>query len=231
MHAIVAEIVSGTVTKLVELTVDRVVRGVLEPRAPAAPATDPVEESAAVMDSFLRALADRDVDTWFSLCERTWAIQNDTGELLNNTLSSAPPISWAFTELYVPEDWAAGAWLPWLVAELAVTFDVGGRYETIPAVLRAISTRQGSRIDYLWWGETATPEPEPSADPGATVFPDLDPEDFWNLFGQQASEIDFGPPTAVIECARCGQKLRVPADKGRLRVTCRKCANVQWYVP
>jgi hypothetical protein len=229
MHAIVAEIVSGTVTKLVEVAVERIVRSAFAPRTPAAPTIDPVEEAAVVMGGFLQALADRDVDACLSFCDVAWSVQDDTCDLMNHTLSSAPPVSWAFTELHVPETWIAGAWLPWLVAEMVVTFDVGdGRFEPLPAVLRAVHTEQGPRINYLWWGESVEPEPEPAAE---LDFSQIAAEDFSAIFGQLFPAVDPQPVTAIVECARCGQKLRVPTDKGRLRVTCRKCANVQWYVP
>ena len=30
----------------------------------------------------------------------------------------------------------------------------------------------------------------------------------------------------VVPCSRCGTKIRIPVNKGKLRVTCAKCGNV-----
>lgn len=225
MHAIVAEIVSGTVTKIVEVVVERAFRAASEPRAPAAPPPDPVDQAVGVIHCFLDALARRDLDALTPLCDIEWAMRPETAELMDHTLVAAPPVSWAFKELHAPEEWVAGRPLPWLIAELAVTFDLGGRYEVISAVLRTVLTRYGWQLDYLWWGAAAEPEPEPE------VFADFN--QLLSSLGQEAFVIPEAavPEHAVIECARCGQKLRVPTSKGRLRVTCRRCSNVQWYAP
>jgi hypothetical protein len=201
---------------VVEVTVEHAVRSAFEPRAPAAPVSDPVQDAINVMDGFLRAVAARDMDAFTSLCDVEWAMLPETAELMDHTLAAAPPLSWAFKEVLAPEGWVQGRPLPWLVAELAVTFDLGGRYEVIPAVLRTIPTDAGWQVDYLWWGESATPDPNSI--------------DLSRIFGFEPPVFEI-PTTAVIDCARCGQKLRVPADKGRLRVTCRRCSNVQWYTP
>jgi predicted nucleic-acid-binding Zn-ribbon protein len=95
------------------------------------------------------------------------------------------------------------------------------RYETIPAVVRSELFGDAWLISALEWG-SAPEEPMEVFEADEVVgVSDI----FSDIFSSQA----FGP--VVIDCARCGQKLSVPIDKGRLRVTCPKCTNVQWFEP
>ena len=203
---------------IVEVTIERVLSGPAE-AADAPSPVDPLQEAAGVIDHFLRAVANRDWETLTHLCEAGWAMQPDTAALMDHTFSSARPVSWAFTETYVPDWWTPEYELPWLIAEMVVTFDLEeGSYETIPAGLRAVFTDAGWQVDPLAWGGA-----ESGMEP-AVAFPA-------NEAVALPDEVIAHPANEVIVCPRCGQRLSVPSDKGRLRVTCSSCGNLQWYPP
>jgi hypothetical protein len=217
MIDLAAKLLSEVAYKLIEIGVDRV----FTPQTPPPPATDPISEAEGAVSGFLTALAERDSDTLWSWCEPTLAQDPNTMALLEASWDAAAPVSWSFRERYVPSDWTPHAVLPWVVFDLVVTFDTGeGRYETIPAVLRSDRFGDGWLISYLEW-ESAPEEPIEVLESDEVV--DLS-DIFSDIFSSQVFPV-------VIDCARCGQQLSVPVDKGRLRVTCPTCKNVEWFDP
>lgn len=217
MHEAIAFLLRETGSKLIEAVVNRAFER--RPDAAVAPPTDPVAEAQGAMDAFLNALHHRDTESMVLLCEPYWGEQPDTATLLDATLASAPPVSWGFQTLHVPDDWRIGEVLPWLVAELVVTFDIGNGFETIPAAMRAVNGAYGWRIDWLEWG---APEPAPVEVVSEDAFGSL--SDFF--------DVHYRPATHdTVTCANCAQRLRVPTNKGRLRVRCPRCSNSQWYQP
>lgn len=219
MHEAIAFLLRETGSKLIEAVVNRAFE-----RRPDAQYShvhvDPVAEAQEVIDAFLSALQHRDTESMVLLCEPYWGEHPDTATLLDTTLASAPPVSWGFRTLHVPGDWTSGEVLAWLVADLVVTFDIGnGGFETIPAGMRAVNGAYGWRIDWLEWG---VPEPAPVEVASEEMFGSL--SDFF--------DIEYLPATRdTVTCANCAQQLRVPTDKGRLRVSCPRCSNSQWYQP
>jgi hypothetical protein len=219
MHEAILFLLRETTSKLIEVVVDRAFER--RPDAVGAPApVDPVSEAQGVVDAFLSALRDRDPESMAFLCDPSWGGHPGTAALMDATLAAAPPVSWHFRTLHVPGDWSSGDELAWLVADLVVTFDVGGGgYETIPAGMRAVNGVDGWRIDWLEWGAA---EASPMEEQPVAISESL--SDFFDLQYLPAGD-------EIVTCARCEQQLRVPTDKGRLRVTCPKCKNSQWYQP
>lgn len=214
MNELVAKVLGEVTSKLVEVCVDYI----FTPGRPPPPPADPFSEAQVAAHSFLVSLTDRDWDELCAWCEPTWAADPGTEALLHQAFEAALPLSWAFRESYVPETWVPDSPLPWVVFELVVTFDMGDRrYESIPTVIRVTQTEAGWRISHLEWESAASDEPE-------MPVLELPMGDLSDIF----AEI-FGP--VVITCARCEQKLSIPGDRGRLRVTCPKCHNVQWFDP
>lgn len=189
-------------------------RRVVAPAKPVPVPADPAQGAIVVMNAFLRALARGNRKTCMRLCEPHWAQRRETVALIDEALSAAPPVRWKFEELYTPTSWRPGRSLPWVLAELPVTHLTDRGEEIVPTVLRAVQNRGVWQIDRLQWAEN----PEPRF---VNSLADLFPEGF---------PIPI-PVRVVIDCPRCSRKLRVPGDKGRLRVTCPGCKNVQWYTP
>lgn len=173
---------------------------------------DPAHGAIVVMNAFLRALARGNRQTCIRLCEPRWARRPETVALLKEALAAAPPVRWKFEELYTPDSWRPGRSLPWVLAELPVTHETDRGEEVVPTVLRAVQNGGVWQIDRLQWVE----DPEPQLD-----------DVFAALFANAAP----APERVVLDCPRCSRKLRVPGDRGRLRVTCPGCKNVQWYTP
>lgn len=224
MIDIVAKVLSELGGKLIEVGVEAIFT---PDSSPPPPTSDPLSEAQATINGFLTALAARDWDALGTWCDPDWVENPDNAAVIDNTLEAAPPLSWAFRESYVPDTWFPGTHLPWVLAELLVTFDLGdGQYATVPGVFQASQSLNGWLVSYLEWQSTESDVSEP-AEPEEDVlnpYPFSDP--FSSIFDSFQA---LGP--AVLVCAGCGQKLSVPSDQGRLRVTCPKCRNVQWFEP
>jgi hypothetical protein len=225
MHSFLAEAVQRLALSAVEGTLRAAFSAALRPRVPPPAPVSPTDEAVLVVDSFFRAIAARDVGALTEICDAVWEVQPGTAELIQELLDASPPVSWAVDAVLVPDDWRIGFPLAWVLTELAVTFGTRETgFETIPGVVRVTAQPEGWRIDYLEWHELQQPEPGPEPDTGISWFDAASP-----LFEEFALQPPPGP--VVVVCARCAQKLCVPGDRGRLRVTCPRCSNVQWYVP
>lgn len=227
MHQIISDLLRTALEATVSSTVELGITAVFD-RDAGTSSSASTDEAVTVMHAFLMAVAQRDADSLYALAAPRWTVLPETAELFDRTWGAAPPVDWSFDQVYVPADWAGGT-PEWVYAELTVTFDVETGYESIPAVLRTCPSADGWQVDYLDWGfagPEAEPEPEPEPEPQALGFESLQFRSLADLF--QPTVVDAAE---VVECAGCGQFLRVPTHKGRLRVSCPKCGNVQWYTP
>lgn len=225
MHPLAVQVIQALGQSAVEYTVKALVGAIFDPRnpSPADPPTDPTHEGIDAMNEFLRALAHHDMPRFFALCDPHWVRRPEISQFIRDTLAAAPPVSWSFEEVYVPSDWHPAHPLPWVMAELPVTFQSDAGWEDVPTVLRAVQNNGGWQIDHLEWYHQ--PEPDPPAESLADI---AFPFDFPIFVEADASP---APERVILDCPRCSRKLRVPGDKGRLRVTCPGCKNVQWYTP
>lgn len=244
MHELVLTALRAVATAVVEVGVEKITRAVVEPAAPAAapvapqpaaiapPPPDPVDVAAGMIHGFLQAIQDRSLEACWDHCEAEWAQDPATVDLITHTMRSARPVAWGFREVKAPEGWRPGKRLRYLDADVAVTFDTEPGYETIHA--RIIAVRVASRqyrIAHLEWID---PQPPPPAEPQPLASPEhawSAPQDDFSAIMAELFAAQRPPPEAELVCAGCRGRMRVPADKGQLRVTCRRCGNVQWFQP
>lgn len=192
------------------------------PRKSTASIGEAIDQAQHVAALFLAALNQAEVATARAVCAPAWIDTKEGMRSVADLLQSAAPVSWAFRahDPYEIEGGRAGIRL-----ETAVTFDIGNDvFETWIFWFWVGQTPDGWRIESIEWRPSnapAPPEPAPhDREPEhATLlsdwtFPIFDP----------ASSTPSAATAAGFEfpCA-CGQILRVPQGKGRIRATCPSC--------
>lgn len=176
--------------------------------------SDPFAEPQEMVDGFLNALAQATLDDAWGYCDQTWADDPERSERLHVILQAAPPVSWAIQNLYAPEDWTDGDWLPWALVEVVVTFPLEtGGHEVLPAVVTTVNTDEGWCVaDVHWTGETED-SVEPELPAGKISG--------WKDWESSAAEYH------AIPCTRCPQEFRIPAGYGVLNARCPACWTQQ----